>query len=60
MDLPKDPWMDIKWIYKLYDVRAMYTPLRHGYDTTEELTWQAGHSVGAKQAYLGVQDAARK
>jgi hypothetical protein len=27
---------------------------------TEELTWQAGHSVGAKQAYLGVQDATRK
>jgi hypothetical protein len=26
MDLPEDPWMDIKWIYKLYDVRAMYTP----------------------------------
>jgi hypothetical protein len=27
---------------------------------TEELTWQAGHTLGAKQAYLGIQDAARK
>lgn len=27
---------------------------------TEELTWQAGHTLGAKQSYLGIQDAARK
>jgi hypothetical protein len=27
---------------------------------TEELTWQAGHALAAKQAYLGIQDAARK
>lgn len=27
---------------------------------TEELTWQAGHALGAKQSYLGIQDAARK
>ena len=27
---------------------------------TEELTWQAGHRAAAIQAYLGVQDAARK
>ena len=26
----------------------------------EESTWQAGHTLGAKQAYLGMQDAARK
>jgi hypothetical protein len=26
MDHREDPWIDIKWIYKLYDVRAMYTP----------------------------------
>jgi hypothetical protein len=26
----------------------------------EELTWQACHTLGAKQAYLGIQDAARK
>ena len=27
---------------------------------SEEATWQAGHVVGSKQAYMGVQDAARK
>eukprot|EP00956_Cyclotella_meneghiniana_P014413 scaffold21564_cov22-Cyclotella_meneghiniana.AAC.3 len=27
---------------------------------TEELTWQAAHTMAAKQAYLGIQDAARK
>ena len=27
---------------------------------SEEATWQAGHVLGSKQAYLGVQDAARK
>eukprot|EP00956_Cyclotella_meneghiniana_P014553 scaffold21828_cov62-Cyclotella_meneghiniana.AAC.2 len=27
---------------------------------TEDLTWQASHTMAAKQAYLGVQDAARK
>ena len=26
----------------------------------EELTWQAGHTLAAKQSYLGVQDAGRK
>ncbi|MGA0861210.1 MAG: hypothetical protein ACO3R2_16720, partial [bacterium] len=27
---------------------------------TQNLTWEAGHTVAAKQAYLGIQDAARK
>ena len=27
---------------------------------TEELTWQAAHTLAAKQSYLGIQDAARK
>eukprot|EP00804_Cyclotella_cryptica_P003455 CCRYP_002101-RA/>CCRYP_002101-RA protein AED:0.38 eAED:0.31 QI:0/0/0/0.8/0.5/0.4/5/0/1035 len=27
---------------------------------SEEATWQAGHVLGSKQAYLGIQDAARK
>ncbi|KAL7451691.1 hypothetical protein ACHAXS_000255, partial [Conticribra weissflogii] len=27
---------------------------------SEELTWKAGHTVAAKQSYLGIQDAARK
>jgi hypothetical protein len=26
----------------------------------EELAWQAGHTLGAKQSYFGIQDAARK
>eukprot|EP00804_Cyclotella_cryptica_P010959 CCRYP_016684-RA/>CCRYP_016684-RA protein AED:0.10 eAED:0.14 QI:0/0/0/1/0.25/0/5/0/1241 len=28
--------------------------------STEELTWQASHTLGSEQAYLGIQDAARK
>jgi hypothetical protein len=59
-----DPTM--AWVMKLREDSRLASDLFTFVDdvrltgATEELTWQAGHTLGAKQAYLGIQDAARK
>jgi hypothetical protein len=59
-----DPTM--AWVMKLREDSRLASDLFTFVDderltgVTEELTWQAGHTLGAKQAYLGIQDAARK
>jgi hypothetical protein len=54
------------WVYKVRMDSSMASDMFTFVDdervtgATEELTWQASHTVGGKQAYLGIQDAARK
>ena len=68
LNLPGSPNYDPKlsWIAKVRadgllacDVHTFVDDERVS-GPTQELTWQASHVLAAKQAYLGIQDAARK